>query len=69
MRNPKMWHSLLRNHWHTLLRNYWHSLLRIIQGYCIKFKTLKNLNIDILEEAIRYGIEQTNAHIHGRQEG
>ena len=29
-----------------------------VTGYCIKFKTLKDLNLDILEEAIRYGIEQ-----------
>lgn len=30
-----------------------------VTGYCIKFKTLKDINIDILEEAIRYGIGQT----------
>jgi hypothetical protein len=29
-----------------------------VSGYCIKFKTLKDINIDILEEAIRYGVEQ-----------
>jgi hypothetical protein len=29
-----------------------------VSGYCIKFKTLKDINIDILEEAIRFGIEQ-----------
>ena len=28
-----------------------------VSGYCIKFKTLKDINIDILEEAIRYGFE------------
>ncbi len=28
-----------------------------VSGYCIKFKTLKDINIDILEAAIRYGIE------------
>ncbi|RYJ40528.1 DUF1801 domain-containing protein [Flavobacterium beibuense] len=28
-----------------------------VTGYCIKFKTLKDINIDILEEAIRYRIE------------
>ena len=28
-----------------------------VSGYCIKFKTLKNINIDILEAAIRYGVE------------
>ena len=26
-----------------------------VTGYCIKFKTLKDIIIDILEEAIRYG--------------
>jgi len=25
-------------------------------GYCIKFKTLKDINIDVLKEAIRYGV-------------
>ena len=28
-----------------------------VSGYCIKFKTLKDINIDILEEAIRFGVE------------
>lgn len=27
-----------------------------VTGYCIKFKTLKDINIDILEDAIRYGL-------------
>ena len=31
-----------------------------VSGYCIKFKTLKDVNIDILEAAMRYGIEQTS---------
>lgn len=26
-----------------------------VSGYCIKFKTLKDINIDILKAAIRYG--------------
>ena len=30
-----------------------------LTGYCIKFKTLKDINIDILEAAIRYGVEQS----------
>ena len=30
-----------------------------VTGYCIKFKTLKEINIDILEAAIRYGVEHT----------
>ena len=28
-----------------------------ISGYCIKFKTLKDVNLDILETALRYGFE------------
>ena len=31
-----------------------------VSGYCIKFKTLKEINMDVLEEAIRYGVEATN---------
>jgi Domain of unknown function (DU1801) len=31
-----------------------------VTGYCIKFKTLKDINIDILEAAIRYGGEARN---------
>ncbi len=30
-----------------------------VTGYCIKFKTLKDINLDVLETAIRYGIENT----------
>jgi hypothetical protein len=29
-----------------------------VSGYCIRFKTLKDINIDILEAAIRHGVEQ-----------
>src|SRR6478609_9519275 len=29
-----------------------------VTGYCIKFKSLKDIHIDVLEEAIRYGFEQ-----------
>jgi hypothetical protein len=29
-----------------------------VTGYCIKFKTLKDINSDILEEAIRYVVDQ-----------
>jgi hypothetical protein len=29
-----------------------------VTGYCIKFKTLRDINVDILEAAIRYGVEQ-----------
>jgi len=31
-----------------------------VTGYCIKFKTLKDINVDVLEAAIRYGVEQTS---------
>ncbi len=31
-----------------------------VTGYCIKFKTLKDINIGILEAAIRYGFEAQN---------
>lgn len=30
-----------------------------VTGYCIKFKTLNDINIDVLETAIRYGVEAT----------
>lgn len=29
-----------------------------VSGYCIKFKKLKDINIDILEEAIRFRVEE-----------
>ena len=32
-----------------------------VTGYCIKFKTLKDLNIDILEAAVRYGIKSSTS--------
>ena len=28
-----------------------------VTGYCIKFKTLKTIDLDVLEEAIRFGFE------------
>lgn len=28
-----------------------------VTGYCIKFKTLKDINLDVLEMAVRYGVE------------
>lgn len=31
-----------------------------VTGYCIRFKTLKDINVDVLEAAIRYGLENTN---------
>jgi hypothetical protein len=30
-----------------------------VTGYCIKFKTLRDINIEILQAAIRFGIEHT----------
>ncbi|HRJ31594.1 MAG TPA: DUF1801 domain-containing protein [Cyclobacteriaceae bacterium] len=32
-----------------------------VTGYCIKFKTLKDIDIDVLETAILDGVEQTKA--------
>jgi hypothetical protein len=32
-----------------------------VTGYCIKFKTLAGINIDVLKAAIRYGIGQTSS--------
>jgi hypothetical protein len=31
-----------------------------VTGYCIKFKKLKDINLDALESAIRYGVEATS---------
>ena len=31
-----------------------------VTGYCIKFKALKDINVDILEAAVRYGVEATS---------
>ena len=31
-----------------------------VTGYCIKFKSLKDINTDILADAIQYGVEATN---------
>ena len=31
-----------------------------VTGYCVRFKTLKDINIDVLEAAIRYGVEAQN---------
>src|SRR5436190_2028664 len=30
-----------------------------VSGYCIRFKTLKGIDIDILEAAIRYGLRRS----------
>jgi hypothetical protein len=29
-----------------------------VTGYCIKFKTLKDIDVDVLEAAIRFGLER-----------
>jgi hypothetical protein len=31
-----------------------------VTGYCIKFKKLEDINVDVLEAAIRYGVEATS---------
>ena len=31
-----------------------------VTGYCIKFKTLTDIKIDVLKAAIQYGVEQTS---------
>lgn len=33
-----------------------------VSGYCIKFKKLQDINIDVLEAAIRYGLGATSAN-------
>lgn len=30
-----------------------------VTGYCIKFKTIKDINLDVLEAAIRFGFENS----------
>ncbi|MES2543733.1 MAG: DUF1801 domain-containing protein [Bacteroidota bacterium] len=32
-----------------------------VSGYCIKFKTVRDINLDQLGEAIRYGVNATNS--------
>lgn len=34
-----------------------------VTGYCIRFKSLKDINIDVLEAAIRFGFENTNQRV------
>jgi hypothetical protein len=31
-----------------------------VTGYCIRFKTLKDIKLDVLESAIRFGFENQN---------
>ena len=45
---------------HYLAQTYGEKLGKAsVTGYCIKFKELKNINIDILEAAIRDGVALT----------
>jgi hypothetical protein len=34
-----------------------------VTGYCIRFKTLKDIEIDVLESALRFGFENTNVKV------
>ena len=44
-----------------LAKTYGKKLGKVsVTGYCIKFKTLKDINIDILEAAIKYGFEASH---------
>lgn len=44
-----------------LARTYGERLGRAsVTGYCIKFKSLKDINMDVLETAIRDGVEKTH---------
>jgi hypothetical protein len=36
-----------------------------VTGYCIKFRTLRNIDVDTLVDAMRYGIEQTSPNLKG----
>jgi hypothetical protein len=43
-----------------LARTYGEQLGKAsVTGYCIKFKSLKDINIEVLEAAIRFGIESS----------
>jgi hypothetical protein len=33
-----------------------------VTGYCVKFKTLKDINLDVLAAAIQYGVEATSVN-------
>lgn len=35
-----------------------------VTGYCIKFRVLKDINIDVLVAAIKYGVENTNERMN-----
>ena len=43
-----------------LAKNYGEKIGKAnVSGYCIKFKTLKDINIKVLASAIRYGVKTT----------
>ncbi len=45
-----------------LQEKYAHTIGKAsITGYCIKFKALKDIDLDILKGAVQYGMEQTCA--------
>ena len=45
----------------TLSQNVWKKLGKAsVTGYCIRFKALKDINIDTLEAAIRDGLAAQN---------
>jgi len=35
-----------------------------VTGYCIRFKSLNDINLNVLEAAIRDGVQQTKSNIH-----
>jgi hypothetical protein len=44
-----------------LARTYGKTLGKAtVSGYCIKFKTLAGINVDVLQAAIRYGAKATS---------
>ena len=44
-----------------LVRTYGNELGKAsVTGYCIKFSSLRNINVEVLEAAMRDGIEQTS---------
>lgn len=48
-----------------LARTYGKNLGKAtVSGYCIKFKTLKDINIEILEAAIKRGFEAQIGEVH-----
>jgi hypothetical protein len=47
---------------HQLARHFGKELGKAsVTGYCIKFRTLKDIKLDVLQSAMQQGIEQTGA--------